>query len=66
MLTPGYLAARGLARLEADTEAHWPGLIIGSTVLAIVLTMVLTRLLLGRGDSDRARRRAARVRASEA
>jgi membrane protein DedA with SNARE-associated domain len=66
MLTPGYLAARGLARLEADTEAHWPGLIIGSAVLAIVLTMVVTRLLLGRGDSDRARRRAARVRASEA
>jgi membrane protein DedA with SNARE-associated domain len=66
MLAPGYLAARGLARLEADTEAHWPGLIIGSTLLAIVLTMLGARLLRGGNDSERARRRAARVRPSQA
>lgn len=64
MLAPGYLAARGLARLEADTEAHWPGLIIGSTLLAIILTMLVARLLSGNGD--RARRREARIRAREA
>lgn len=48
MLAPGYLAAKGLARLEMMSEAHGPTLMLIGFGLLVVLTVIVMRLLKGR------------------
>jgi len=48
MLAPGYLAAKGLARLEAMTEAHGPTLWVLGGVAAVVLILAAMKGLKAR------------------
>lgn len=48
MLAPGYLAAKGLARLETMSEAHGPTLMLIGFGVAVVLAVVAMRWLKGR------------------
>jgi membrane protein DedA with SNARE-associated domain len=48
MLAPGYLAAKGLARLEFMSEAHGPTLMLIAFVALVVVAVVAMRWMKGR------------------